>query len=250
MKRLLKLTALLVTLSILSIGGCSSNNGGGGNGGSAGENRGGCPETNTSITVCDPDTGVFSLTIDNAFFPLVVGDELVLEGEDDEGTFLEIMITVLDETEEVAGVTTRVVEEAEFEDGELVEISRNFFAQAEDGTVCYFGEDVDDFEDGQVVSNEGAWRAGEDGNLPGIIMPADPQVGMVFSQESAQGVAEDQAEILLFGETIEVPAGTFSDTMTMLDCNPLEDDSFDEKVYIRGIGLAIDEDAELLSFTE
>ncbi len=241
MKRLISLTALLVTISILSIGGCSSSGGGGGN-------NGGCPETNTSIAVCDPETGVFSLTIDNGFFPLVVGDELVLEGEDDEGTFIEIIITVLDETEVVAGVTTRVVEEAEFEDGEMVEVSRNFFAQAQDGTVCYFGEDVDDFEDGMIVGHEGAWRAGEDGNLPGIIMPGNPQVGMVFSQEVAPGIAEDQAEILLFGETIDVPAGEFSDTLTTLDCNPQENGSTDEKVYIRGIGLAIDEDAELVSF--
>jgi len=240
MKHLISLTALLVTISILSIGGCSSSGGGG--------NNGGCPETNTSITVCDPDTGVFSLTIDNGFFPLVVGDELVLEGEDDEGTFLEIIITVLDETEVVAGVTTRVVEEAEFEDGEMVEVSRNFYAQAQDGTVCYFGEDVDDFEDGMLVGHGGAWRAGEDGNLPGIIMPGNPTVGMVYSQEVAPGVAEDQAEILLFGETIDVPAGEFSDTLTTLDCNPQENGATDEKVYIRGIGLAIDEDAELVSF--
>lgn len=240
MKRIIGLTGLLLAVSILSIGGCSSSGGGG--------NGGGCPETNTSITVCDPDTGVFSLTIDNEFFPLVVGDVLVLEGEDDEGTFLEIMISVLDETEVVAGVTTRVVEEAEFEDGEVVEISRNFFAQAQDGTVCYFGEDVDDFEDGEIVGHDGEWRAGVDGNLPGIIMPGNPEVGMVFSQEVAPGVAEDQAEIVLFGETIDVPAGTFSDTLTSLDCNPQENGATDEKVYIRGIGLAIDEDAELVSF--
>jgi hypothetical protein len=240
MKRIVSFTVLLMTISILSIGGCSSNGGGG--------NGEGCPDTNTSITVCDPETGTFSLIIDNGFFPLVVGSELELEGEEDEGTFIEVMITVLDETEVVAGVTTRVVEEAEFEDGEVVEISRNFYAQADDGTVCYFGEDVDDFEDGEIVSHEGSWRAEEDGNLPGIIMPGNPEEGMVFSQEFAPGIAEDQAEILFFGETIEVPAGTFSDTLTTLDCNPLEEDSMDEKVYIRDIGLAIDEDAELVSF--
>jgi hypothetical protein len=38
-----------------------------------------------SIAVCDPETGPFSLTIDNEFFPLEVGTVLVLEGEDDEG---------------------------------------------------------------------------------------------------------------------------------------------------------------------
>jgi len=232
-------SVLAVAISFLIIGGCSSSNNGGG---------GGCPETNLSIAVCDPSAGPFSLVIDNAFFPLVVGDELVLEGEDDEGTFLEVIITVLDETEVVAGVTTRVVEEEELEDDEVVEISRNFFAQAPDGTVCYFGEDVDDFEDGMIVGHDGEWRAGVDGNLPGIIMPANPQVGQIFQQEAAPGIAEDQAEVVALGETISVPAGTFSDTLTTLDCNPMENGAIDEKVYVDGIGLSIDEDAELVSF--
>jgi hypothetical protein len=37
------------------------------------------------------------------------------------------------------------------ENGLLVEVSRDFFAQAPGGTVCYFGEDVDDYEDGEIV---------------------------------------------------------------------------------------------------
>ena len=238
MLKRVSVSVLTVALSFLIIGGCSN----------SGSGDGGCPETNTSIQVCDPETGIFSVVIDNGFFPLVVGDELVLEGEDDEGAFLEIIITVLDETEVVAGVTTRVVEEEELEDGEVVEISRNFYAQAIDGTVCYFGEDVDDFEDGMIIGHGGEWRAGENGNLPGIIMPANPQVGDIYAQEVAPGIAEDQAEVVALGETIAVPAGTFSDTLTTLDCNPMENGAIDEKVYIRGIGLAIDEDAELVSF--
>ena len=238
MLKKVSVSVLTLVFSFLIIGGCSSSGGGGGS----------CPDTNTSIEVCDPDTGTFSLVIDNGFFPLVVGDELVLEGEDDEGTFLEVTITVLDETEVVAGVTTRVVEEEELEDGEVVEISRNFYAQALDGTVCYFGEDVDDFEDGMIVGHGGEWRAGVDGNLPGIIMPANPEVGQIFQQEAAPGIAEDQAEVIALGENISVPAGDFSDTLTTLDCNPMENGAIDEKVYVDGIGLAIDEDAELVSF--
>lgn len=240
MLKRISVSIITLVFSFLIIGGCSSSNNGGGGGG--------CPETNLSISVCDPSAGPFSLLINNPFFPLFVGDELVLEGEDDEGTFLEIIITVLDETEIVAGVTTRVVEEAESEDGEIVEISRNFFAQAPDGTVCYFGEDVDDYEDGEIVGHEGEWRAGENGNLPGITMPGNPQVGQIFQQESAPGIAEDQAEIVAMGETIDVPAGEFSDTLTTLDCNPMENGAIDEKVYVEDIGLAIDEDAELVSF--
>lgn len=207
-----------------------------------------CPETNIDISVCDPEAGPFTLVIDNPFFPLVVGSESVLEGVDDEGADIRIEITVLDEVEMVAGVMTRVVEEDEFEDDERVETSRNFFAQAPDGTVCYFGEDVDDFEDGEVVGHEGEWRAGENGNVPGVFMPPNPQVGDVFMQEGAPGLAEDQAEIIDEDVPIDVPAGMFDDTILVEDCNPLEEGARDEKVYVNGIGLAVDEAAELVSF--
>ncbi len=233
------LAVIVLTLSFFAIGGCSSGGGGGG---------GRCPELNTGIEVCDPEAGPFSLVIDNGFFPVVVGSETVLEGVDDEGILVRVEMTVPGDTEMVAGVNTRVLVETEFEDGEIVEQSRNFFAQAPDGTVCYFGEDVDNYEDGEIINHDGAWRAGEDGNLPGIIMPGEPEVGMVFQQEAAPGIAEDQAEVIALGEEIDVPAGMFSDTVTMEDCNPLEDDSKDLKVYVDGIGLAIDEFVELISF--
>ena len=130
--------------------------------------------------------------------------------------------------------------ETEFNDDVLVETTRNYFAQAPDGTVCYFGEDADIYENGMVVSHEGSWRAGEGGNLPGIVMPGKPEVGMIFQQEFATGIAEDQSEITALGETIDVPAGMFSDTPSTEDCNP-PDGTTDSKAYVNGIGLAIDE---------
>ena len=246
---------MLLVIPFLTVGGCDSTSNNGSNGSSPGNTDGNgtnvalaCPETNLSLTVCDPENGPFSIVIDNGFFPLVVGSRTVLEGIDDEGELVRVEIDVLDETEVVAGVTTRVVTETEFEDEELVEISRNFFAQAPDGTVCYFGEDVDDFEDGEVVGNDGEWRAGENGNLPGIFMPADPQIGDVFSQEFAPGIAIDQSEITGIGETLNSPFGTFTDTLSITDCDPLEDGSSDDKIYVNGIGLALDATAEIISF--
>ena len=72
---------------------------------------------------------------------------------------------MLNETEEIQGVETRVSEERETRDGELAEVSRNFLAICEQtNSVFYFGEDIDIFEDGEVVSHEGSWRAGENGS--------------------------------------------------------------------------------------
>ncbi len=200
------------------------------------------------IGVCDPDAGTFTANIDNPFFPLPVGHRIVLEGEES-GTSLLVRITVLDEIETVAGVETRVVEEFEAKNGHVVETSRNFFAQTQDGTVCYFGEEVDIFDEaGIVTSHTGAWRADRKTNLPGIFMPSSLQVGQAFQQEIAPGIAEDQAKIVALGETTQVPAGTFGDTATLLDGNPL-DGSEGTKVYARGIGLIVDEAARMTSYT-
>jgi hypothetical protein len=228
---------LAAALAALAVAGC----------GDGGDN--GAPDTDTGldISVCDPANGPFSLTIDNEFFPLEVGTVLVLEGDED-GALVRVEFEVLDETEEIAGVTTRVVQERETEDGMLVEISRNFFAQAPDGTVCYFGEDVDIYgEDGGVVDHEGAWRAGADGALAGIQMPAAPEVGMKYYQEYAPSVAQDMGEITAMGEHLSVPAGEFDDTLEVTETSPLDSGS-SLKIYVSGIGMAVDESITLRSY--
>src|SRR5437588_6042170 len=78
----------------------------------------------------------------NTYFILEPGYQLVLEGtEDDKKTVLTI--TVLNETRKVDGVETRVIEEKEITDGQVAEISRNYFAiDKTTNSVYYFGEDV------------------------------------------------------------------------------------------------------------
>lgn len=188
-----------------------------------------------SLAVCDPAGGPFTTDIDNPFLPYPVGAVWVLASEDE-----RVQISVLPDTEVVAGVTTRVVEEREWEDGKLIEVSRNFVVQAPDGSVCYYGEDVDDYKDGKVVGHGGAWRAGANGAKPGILMAGKPEVGISHAQESAPGKAEDASVVVGLGKTVTVPAGTFSDTLSTVDVNPLSNET-DEKHYARGVGLIVDE---------
>jgi hypothetical protein len=202
------------------------------------------PEGGLSIQVCDPAAGPFSTNIDNPYLPMPVGMLQVLSGTD-EGVALRVEIRALDQTEVVAGVTTRVVEERELEGSELVEVSRNFFAQAGDGTVCYFGEDVDVYSDGAVSGHPGQWRADGAAVKPGIVMPGAPSVGAFYSQEVAPGVALDRAEIVAMGEVVTVPAGTFTDTIRTREWTPLEPDDEEFKAYARGIGLIVDADVRL-----
>jgi hypothetical protein len=196
-----------------------------------------------------PTPKEFTTEVDNQYFPLPVGRRLVLEGEED-GTTVRLRVTVLDTTETVGEVTTRVVEEREWEDGELIEVSRNYYAQSNAGGVWYFGEAVDIYEDGEIVSHEGAWRAYESGNEPGLFMPADPKVGMQFRQEKAPGIAEDRAIIIGRGETVEVPAGTFENSLRTYDWNTLEPGTpGDVKVYALDLGIIVDGPVELVEFT-
>ena len=199
------------------------------------------PIVDVDLDVCSPE-GEFTLQSTNPYFPMDVGKQWVLEGGDE-----RVQVTVLDETEVVAGVTTRVIEEREWEDGELHEVSRNFFAQTNDGTVCYFGEDVDVFRGDGSITHEGAWRADAPGYRAGIIMPANPQPGMKFQTEVAPGVAEDAGLIVAVGRKIEVPAGTFTETIRVMEINPLEDEQ-EPNVYAAGVGLVLDEDMELVRY--
>jgi hypothetical protein len=200
------------------------------------------------------DNCTFTSVGQTPFFPLIPGLVLTLEGEDvdDENELVQIkvQISVLPDTEMVDGVMTRVYEEREWEDDELVEVSRNFMAMCrETGDVWYFGEDVDDYEDGEIVGHGGAWRAGVDGAEPGIIMPGSPIVGARYFQEYAAGSAEDQGEVAGFEDELVVPFGTYENVLKTLDTSPLEPGAVDEKYYARGLGIIKDASAELVGVT-
>ena len=196
-----------------------------------------------SIEVCN-GVGPFSADITHAFFPQPVGQRLVLEEKGGGGFRVEI--SALAETEVVRGVVTRVVHEYETEGGELVEQSWNYFAQAPDGTVCYFGERVDIYEGGVVVRHDGQWRADENGYRAGILMPAVPMAGTYHAQERAPGVAEDYANVVALGKSVSVPAGMYSDTVITSEWTPLEPGAKSHKAYARGVGLVDDDGAVLV----
>jgi len=196
----------------------------------------------------------FTASGSNPYFPLWVGHAVLLQGEElDEGEPVEVAlrITVLDETELVDGVVTRVVEEREWQDGELLEVARNFFVTCrETGDVWYFGEDVDFYEGGVIVNHNGTWRAGVNGAQPGIQMPSVPLVGARYFQELAPGIALDLAEIASVTDTLTVPAGSFTNVLKVDEGSAIETTSFGEKWYLRGIGLAKDGNIELVEVTE
>ena len=190
----------------------------------------------------------WSSTGRNDYFILEPGYQQVLEGgEEKDRTHLEI--TVLNETRTVAGVETRVVEERESHNGELVEISRNYYAVCNPfRDVFYFGEETDIYKDGKVVNHEGSWAAGAAGARAGLFMPERPLLGARHYQEVAPGEAMDRVEYVSDSETLKTPAGTFRDCVKTEETTPLEPKNRESKLYARGVGLVQDEDLLLVKY--
>ena len=210
-----------------------------------------CFETTENLDACDPEKADFTLESMNAYYPLIVGSVVVLEGEED-GDIVRVERTVLEETMEIEGVETRILEHKNFINGEIHEIAHNFYVEASDGTVCYFGEDVEFYEDGELVSTAGTWRVGVNDAKPGIIMPARPMVGQRYFQEFDEGSAMDMARIEATGLTVTLGDATFEDVVRVQDSNPIDDEEpcvDEEKLYTPGIGEIKDVDLEIVSFT-
>ncbi len=182
------------------------------------------------------DSCLFETTGKNPYFILEPGYQLVLEGSEGKNTS-RLVITVLNETRKVGNVETRIVEEAESENGKTIEISRNFFAFCKQtNSLYYFGEEVDMYKNGKIVSHDGAWIA-EGKNKPEVIMPGIILLGARYYQEIAPGVAMDRAEIISTSVTIKTPVGTFINTLKIEETTPLEPKAKEYKIYAAGIGL-------------
>jgi hypothetical protein len=193
----------------------------------------------------------------NAYFSLEPGRVLRFEGEE-EGEFIVVEHINLDKTRPVwfntgtrtAMALTRVIEERLWIDGELAEVTLNYYACcANSGDVFCFGEDVSVYENGVIVSHEGSWLAGQDSARPGLLMPGLFLLGARYYQELAPGVAMGRAEHLRMGLNVGTPAGVFHDCVEVVETDPLDEED-DEvlKIYARGVGPIVDGTLELVDY--
>jgi hypothetical protein len=181
------------------------------------------------------DPADFVAGVDNPYFPLVPGSRWVYEGDSD-GETERIEVEVLAETRVIEGITATVVRDTVYVSGEMVEDTFDWYAQDRDGNVWYLGEDTHEIKDGKPINSEGAWEYGKDGALPGLAMPAHPEVGHAYRQELYAGEAEDMGEILEIDADKEVAAGPFAHVVVTQDWTPLEPEVTEEKWYAPGVG--------------
>jgi hypothetical protein len=112
----------------------------------------------------------------NAYFNLTPNYQLSFQHGGDADT-----LTVLDEIKLIDGIQTRVVEDRETTRGQVVELTRDYYAiDSATGDVYCFGEDVDVYKNGKVTGHKGAWLSGANGAKFGLscIPPPLPGCGL------------------------------------------------------------------------
>jgi hypothetical protein len=186
-----------------------------------------------------------SSTGSNKYFVLEPGFTSIFRGSEN-GETTVLTITVTKKTKIVDGVKTRVIDERETHNGELVEISHNYFAiSKKNGDVYYFGEETDDYKNGKMSHGEDSWLSGVNGAHFGLGLPAQPEIGARYCQENAPGTAMDRAEILSIGDVVSTPAGEFSGCLKTEETTPLESGK-EYKYYAPNIGLIQDDGVRLV----
>ncbi|MET0659421.1 MAG: hypothetical protein ABW110_14835 [Steroidobacteraceae bacterium] len=206
------------------------------------------------------DADYTHLSNPNAYFPLGIGNQWEFHSETQ-----TTKVEVLDQTKLIDEVRCIVVLDEVREEGKLIESTKDWFAQAKLGDVWYCGEETRSFETfkgdrpprPELVSIEGSFKAGRDGDEPGIIFRAAPVVGEVYREEASLGTAEDAAEVLsttyAYGKDPALDEFVPADLATLLcngDCvvtrnfSVIEPDVFERKYYAPGIGVFLEVEPE------
>lgn len=203
-----------------------------------------------------PAPGDFVAEITNPWLGYTVGKTFHYEGETDEGTET-ITVEVLAQKKTILGIEATVVHDWVELDGELIEDTYDWYAQDVWGNVWYLGEDSKEYEDGVVVSTEGSWEAGVDGAEAGIIMLADPRIGMQYYQEFYEDEAEDEAKVLSLKKSVDVAAGQFDGCLMTGEWTKLDPGAREFKFYAPDVGVVLElipqggrERVELVSIEE
>jgi hypothetical protein len=161
----------------------------------------------------------------------------------------------------VATVPCHILQETEYLNGRLSEISTNYLAQADDGAVYYFGEVVDTYSHGVITGHEGSWLVGgpsepndppetTNASSPGVYMPNGPRRGETFKPEDLFPALDETDTIKKTNERLKVKGGLFSHVVKIQESSRL-DSVIENKWYARGVGVikaeTIGEELELVA---
>jgi hypothetical protein len=184
--------------------------------------------------------------VTNPLFPISDLHSAVLGGRID-GKPFHTETTLLPETRLIEWapgrrVETLVSQYAAFLDGRIQEVALDYYAQADDGSVWYFGEDVADYNpQGLIAFTTDSWLAGRDGP-PAMIMPGDPNLGDSFRTENIPGVVFEEVTVKKLDVTLPGPRGPVRGAMIGQE---LHDDGMkSDKYFTPGYGEFLTRDAD------
>lgn len=175
-------------------------------------------------------------TVTNPYFPVSQVTQAIYLGIE-ESEPLRVEVTLLPETKSISwndsAIDTVVAQYVAYRDNRILEVAWDWYAQADDGSVWYLGEDVDNYEDGAVADHDGSWAAGRDGP-GGMIMPAAPGVGDVFRPENIPGFVFEEVTVESITETADGPRGPIAGTLAVRELQM--DGATETKQYAPGYG--------------
>ena len=176
------------------------------------------------------------LRIDNPLHPSSTATQVVYGGQVDgkpfrtEFTRLPAVKDIRWEGQTIKAVTWQYLA---FSDGRIQEVALDWFAQADDGSVWYLGEDVFNYEQGAVADTHGTWLAGRDGP-PAMIMPARPTVGAFYRPENAPSKVFEEVQVRATGRTVQGPRGSVPNAILVNELHM--DGSREDKTFAPGYG--------------
>jgi len=187
-----------------------------------------------------PAPSQFVNRITNPWFPLVPGTVYVYRGTKDGKQAIDVL-AVTHRKQTIDGIHATVINDQLYENGRLAERTTDWYAQDRSGTVWYLGEKTATLNvHGKVLGTAGSWIAGVGGAHAGIYMPGHPQPSQVARQEYAKGQAEDQFKILQLGARVDVGGVSSKHALLTQETTALEPGVVDHKLYVRGIGTALE----------
>jgi len=202
--------------------------------------RGSAPPWEVKASDYDLDNFGSSTEVDNKWFPLRPGTQLVFRGTTTEGKETiphRVIFTVTDLTKEIDGVRNVVLWDRDYSSGDLVEAEIAFFAQDDDGNVWQLGEYPEEYENGKILASP-LWIHGLQDARAGLTMRAVPKKGS-SSYSLGWGPAvgfNDRAKVLKMGAKTCVPLDCYTNVLVMNEYNPDEPGKYQFKYYARGVG--------------
>jgi hypothetical protein len=184
--------------------------------------------------------------VTNPLFPIAELRSAVLDGRID-GQPFHTETTLLPYTRIIQWtpgqcVETLVSQYAAFLNGRIQEVALDYYAQADDGSVWYFGEDVSDYDRrGVIAFTTDSWLAGRDGP-PAMIMPGDPQIGQAFRTENIPGKVFEEVTVKTVDKTVPGPLGPVEGAMVGQELH--DDGMTSDKVFAPGYGEFLTRDTD------